>query len=369
MNTSFCGLEVLNNSIETIFPGQTPPKIEAQELEKMQGIVTRYLPTISEPEKFRGDRHSVVVLPFPENLPPSSEDSLPFSATPLILALLTKREKLRDLYINEGSDHIIKLAIDLQTAKIIVAAVRRFKDRSKYADQLRRSNNCVEALRACQGPNVIPFYGVYEERGSDGFLKKRILFMEFCPQGDLLHAIGSLSEPEQISITRQLITAMGTVHGKDWTHADIKPDNVLLTQDSGVFLADFGYAATRYEKACGSPWYLAPEIVDSDRVPRVMPSHTTDLWSLGVTLLAVWKPGLLLNRLHSPHPLNNDIAVVRFLKIITSNPGHYQPKINTIIQNIEGIPETYRLLLLSLLQIDPSLRKIPTDCDLLTSGK
>lgn len=77
-------------------------------------------------------------------------------------------------------------------------------------------------------------------------------------------------------------------HDRGIVHRDIKPENILLTdKDLHVKVADFGLAKIIGEESftttlCGTPSYVAPEILEESRHRRY--TRAVDVWSLGVVL-------------------------------------------------------------------------------------
>mmetsp|Transcript_42223 Transcript_42223/g.132218 ORF Transcript_42223/g.132218 Transcript_42223/m.132218 type:complete len:196 (-) Transcript_42223:2283-2870(-) len=89
--------------------------------------------------------------------------------------------------------------------------------------------------------------------------------------------------PEEVARTyfRQMMSALLLCHESGIYHRDIKPENLLLSRGN-VKLADFGWAVHALSREyrttlCGTPEYLAPEVVGGRRY-----NHKVDNWSLGV---------------------------------------------------------------------------------------
>lgn len=133
--------------------------------------------------------------------------------------------------------------------------------------------------------------------------------MELAEGGDLFDKIEAdegVGEDIAHFYFKQLVSAVSWCHGKGVAHRDIKPENMLLSESGDLKLADFGLA-TQYmnpktgEKkmhglVCGSPPYIAPEIVQvgeqnrkrrhgEDKVGYV--ADSADLWSCAIVLFVL----------------------------------------------------------------------------------
>lgn len=128
--------------------------------------------------------------------------------------------------------------------------------------------------------------------------------MELAEGGDLFDKIEAdegVGEDIAHFYFSQMISAVGYMHSKGVAHRDIKPENVLLSAEGDLKLSDFGLAAM-FKKdgqvrtcntVCGSPPYIAPEIVGGRRSRRAdivdqgyMP-NICDIWSCGVVLFVL----------------------------------------------------------------------------------
>ena len=121
--------------------------------------------------------------------------------------------------------------------------------------------------------------------------KTEFLAMEFCQGqtlGQVLSEYGRLQEGEVRAIVGHLAVALEYVHGRGIVHRDLKPSNIVLTQDGGIKLLDFGIVAverhsdlwetlktTSFPGFVGTPKYMAPEQFSNRAVDR-----RADLYSL-----------------------------------------------------------------------------------------
>ncbi|MFJ9041334.1 serine/threonine-protein kinase [Streptomyces sp. NPDC102406] len=121
-----------------------------------------------------------------------------------------------------------------------------------------------------------------------------------------LDAEGPMDPPRAAHIGAEVLAALRAAHGAGVLHRDVKPGNVLLSNDGRVVLTDFGIATVEGTQALtmtgeiiGSPEFLAPE-----RALGRAPGPQSDLWSLGVLLYAAVEG-------HSPFRQNTPLSTLR----------------------------------------------------------
>lgn len=118
--------------------------------------------------------------------------------------------------------------------------------------------------------------------------------MEFC-EGGSLHGVyrevsklgGRTGEKVLGKVAEGVLNGLTYLHGRKIIHRDIKPSNILLTRSGQVRLCDFGVSGEFGTKGdantfIGTSYYMAPE-----RITGQSYTITSDVWSLGVTLLEV----------------------------------------------------------------------------------
>lgn len=145
-------------------------------------------------------------------------------------------------------------------------------------------------LRQLDHPNIVKLVDVVP---SDVEL---CLVMELVTGGDLFDYIlsaGYLPEDRAGPLTAELCDAMAYIHFKGITHRDLKPENILLTSTNPPVLkvADFGLAKcvdsqTMLRTMCGTPSYLAPEVVLQDSRHSGY-DQKVDSWSVGAIVFAM----------------------------------------------------------------------------------
>ena len=147
--------------------------------------------------------------------------------------------------------------------------------------QLRQE---VAVLKKINHDNIVKFRDLKKSVGH------YYLVLEYCEGGDLARFIqrhGRMSEVSARRFLQQLSAGLMVLHRLSFIHRDLKPQNILMTVDSEdavLKIADFGFARVldstdMAATVCGSPLYMAPEILRHERYDA-----RADLWSLGTIL-------------------------------------------------------------------------------------
>eukprot|EP00931_Biecheleriopsis_adriatica_P070622 TRINITY_DN443_c0_g1_i1.p1 TRINITY_DN443_c0_g1~~TRINITY_DN443_c0_g1_i1.p1 ORF type:complete len:534 (+),score=89.97 TRINITY_DN443_c0_g1_i1:100-1701(+) len=141
----------------------------------------------------------------------------------------------------------------------------------------------VAVLDELKHPNIVQCWESYEDRH---FL---YLIMDLCRGGEIfgmIVALRSFTESDASMVSSQALEALDYIHSKGIMHRDIKAENFLFMEKSPqavVKLIDFGMSThfdheEVFSETCGSPHYLAPELIGQKY------GHMVDMWAFGVLL-------------------------------------------------------------------------------------
>ncbi|KAG2418531.1 hypothetical protein HFD88_001632 [Aspergillus terreus] len=186
-----------------------------------------------------------------------------------------------------GKGHFATVYLCVERATGIQYAVKMFEKRpgdsqKSQTDPLQQE---IGLLMGVNHPNLLCLKDTFDE--TDGVY----LVLELAPEGELFNLIVSkqkFSEKETRHIFRQLFEGLKYLHDRGIVHRDIKPENILVADKNlTVKLGDFGLAKIIGEDSftttlCGTPSYVAPEILQESR--RRKYTKAVDIWSLGVVL-------------------------------------------------------------------------------------
>lgn len=195
----------------------------------------------------------------------------------------------------------------------------------------------ARALRKLEHPNIVPFYGLYQE-------PSLIFLLEQYIDGPTLKEIlaqnsGSILPARDIlSIIKALCSAVGYAHSNNVIHCDIKAANVMIDKGGQTYLGDFGIARHAESDVtampgAGTPAYMAPEQILGKTVTR-----ETDIYALGVLLfeLLTGQRPFRGNETSSERSGNTVNERIRFahLNLPAPDPRLFNPKISSNVSAI-----------------------------------
>ncbi|ELT98037.1 hypothetical protein CAPTEDRAFT_197561 [Capitella teleta] len=141
-------------------------------------------------------------------------------------------------------------------------------------------------MKDCKHENIVAYFGSYLRTN------KLWICMEFCGGSslqDIYHITGPLQEAQIAYICRETLQGLQYLHSWGKMHRDIKGANILLTDDGGVKLADFGVSAQITATMCkrksfiGTPYWMAPEVAAVERKGGY--NQQCDIWAVGITAI------------------------------------------------------------------------------------
>ncbi|KAG9402870.1 hypothetical protein AC1031_006413 [Aphanomyces cochlioides] len=165
----------------------------------------------------------------------------------------------------------------------VVYAVKCIQKNKMEGDDLVRMASEVNTLSKLKHPNILRLFDFFDE---EHFY---YIVTEYLEGGELFKRLVEKSyytQQDAKNVVKTLLETIKYCHDMGIAHRDLKPENILLTSiydDASVKLADFGLAVEHHNgnsmvTRCGSPMYLAPEILDIG-APY---GKECDIWSIGV---------------------------------------------------------------------------------------
>ena len=144
-------------------------------------------------------------------------------------------------------------------------------------------------MRRLNHPNIIKLYEIYETTHSI------YLIIELIKGGELMKKIKEKVQYSFFDIQlfmKNLLEAIQHMHSKRFMHRDLKPENLLLRTGENIYdivLADFGLSSPIDIKAnevlfrrCGTPGFVAPEILNFKEGQANLYNEKCDIFSAGV---------------------------------------------------------------------------------------
>jgi serine/threonine protein kinase len=151
----------------------------------------------------------------------------------------------------------------------------------------------------------------------------------------LLRREGRFANDVALFFASEIVLAFEYLHSMDIAYRDLKPENLLIDKEGHVKITDFGFAKIVNDRTytlCGTPEYLAPEIIQSKGHNKFV-----DWWALGV---------LIFEMLAGYPPFYDDNPLGIYQKIMDGYyefPPHVEPKARDLIKSFLCADRNVRL--------------------------
>ncbi|KAF1958019.1 kinase-like protein [Byssothecium circinans] len=162
--------------------------------------------------------------------------------------------------------------------KIVKSRIESRKVAQKFVTELQLHSKLHH-------PNIVEFKRAFS------FLSSTYVVLEICPNGSIANCLKKRSYLSMPEIRRYIIQTCGAVkylHMRNIVHRDLKAGNLFLDHEMNVKVGDFGLAAVlvgpddavmRRTTMCGTPNYLAPEVLEKSGKGH---NEKVDIWAIGI---------------------------------------------------------------------------------------
>ncbi|KAJ1654803.1 cytochrome c oxidase subunit 1 [Dispira simplex] len=198
--------------------------------------------------------------------------------------------------------------------------------------QVEHINSEREILSQIRFPFIVNLYTTFQNEVNLYMLQEYVVGGELFSH---LRKAGRFPNDVTRFYAAEIILAIEYLHSKDIIYRDLKPENLLLDSSGHIKITDFGFAkhvADRTWTLCGTPEYLAPEIIQSKGHGKAV-----DWWALGI---------LVFEMLAGYPPFFDDNPFGIYEKILAGRiafPAHFDVSAKDLIRRLLTADRTKRL--------------------------
>ncbi|EEQ97201.1 cAMP-dependent protein kinase catalytic subunit, putative [Perkinsus marinus ATCC 50983] len=186
---------------------------------------------------------------------------------------------------------IIVAALTGTFGRVRVVKIKGSKDRTPFALKILKKSEIVrlrqvEHVRAERAilenlshPFIVNLFATFRDD------KRLFMLMEYVNGGELfshLRKEGRLPNEDARFYAAEIVLAFQYMHSLNVVYRDLKPENLLIDFEGHIKITDFGFAKVVTDRTwtlCGTPEYLAPEIIQSKGHGQAV-----DWWALGILI-------------------------------------------------------------------------------------
>ncbi|KAF8783640.1 hypothetical protein HU200_000437 [Digitaria exilis] len=224
--------------------------------------------------------------------------------------------------LGSGTFGCVYEATNRQTGALCaMKEVNIIPDDAKSAESLKQLEQEIKFLSQFKHENIVQYYG------SDIIEDRFYIYLEYVHPGSINKYVkqhyGAMTESVIRNFTRHILRGLAFLHGQKIMHRDIKGPNLLVDVQGVVKLADFGMAkhlstAAPNLSLKGTPYWMAPEMVQATLMKDIGYDLAVDIWSLGCTIIEMfdgkppWSdlegPAAMFKVLHKDPPIPENLS-------------------------------------------------------------
>ncbi len=249
--------------------------------------------------------------------------------------ILGNRYEIIELVGTGGMAHVYKAKCHRLNRYVAIKVLK--EEFEKDADFVKRFHVEAQSAAGLIHPNIVNIYDVGEEAGLHYIvmeLVEGVTLQEYIKNNKKLNA------QQTVNLSIQIAQGIEAAHNNDTVHRDIKPQNIIITNDGRAKVTDFGIARasnvnTITTATIGSVHYFSPEQARGGYV-----DSRSDIYSLGITMFEMVTGHV---------PFDGDNAVTVALK-------HLQDEVVFTEEESANIPRSLEKIILKAVNKKPEFR-------------
>jgi len=243
----------------------------------------------------------------------------------------------RDLFevgdtLGTGTFGRVRLIVYHHNKKVVYFALKILNKseiiRLKQVEHIKAEKRILQSI---SHPFIVNLYASFQDE------RHVYMLMEYVIGGELfsqLRKVGRFSNDTARFYAAEIILAIEYLHSKNIVYRDMKPENLLIDREGHIKITDFGFAKVVEDRTwtlCGTPEYLAPEIIQSKGHGKGV-----DWWALGI---------LIYEMLAGYPPFYDENPFGIYQKILAGKiefPNHFDVNAKDLVKKLLSADRTKR---------------------------
>lgn len=228
----------------------------------------------------------------------------------------------------------------MKVAEEEVMALKEFeeiteKNRNEFIEKLKKIHHEYEIINGLNHSNIIKTFGFYF---GDNDEHKPSILLEFVPL-NLNNVVKKMTEIERVTTIFEISTALKALHEAHLIHKNLKPENILISDDKHAKVSDFGFLKENTDDF-GTQKFMAPELLNN----FTNYTEKVDVYSFGVIVFFILTKGMypkitiddVRNGQKAPIPNNLNMVSKHLINLCWKTEPEERPSFSEIIEIIKN---------------------------------